>query len=49
MDLKLQDYKLMVKDIEDYLKEEIKNVTSGESERIIKDIEEIIKSWKESE
>ena len=49
MDLKKQDYKLMLRDIKEYIIEEKDNVCSGESERILEDIEEIIKSWEESE
>lgn len=45
MDLKLLDYKCMLRDIKEYLEKEKQNVCSGESERIIEDIEEIIKSW----
>ena len=47
MDLKKQDYKLMIKDIKDYILEEKDNVCSGEGQRILEDIEEIIKNWEE--
>lgn len=47
MDLKKLDYKLMIKEIKEYLLEQKDNVFSGESERIIEDIEEIIRSWEE--
>ena len=45
MDLKKLDYKLMLEDIKEYLEQEKNNVCSGESERIIEDLQEIIKSW----
>ena len=44
-DLKKQDYKLMVRDIKEYIEREINKVCSGESERILEDIKEIIESW----
>ncbi len=47
MDLKKQDYKLMLRDIKEYIIEEKDYVGSRESERILEDIEEIIKSWEE--
>lgn len=47
MDLKLQDYKMMIKDIENYLEKEIKNIGSKETKKVLKDIKQIIKDWKE--
>ena len=48
MELKKLEYKLMLKDIKEYLKREKNEVCGGEAERIIEDIEEIIKSWEEN-
>lgn len=47
MDLKKENYKLMLRDIKEYIIEEKDYVFSRESERILEDIEEIIKSWEE--
>lgn len=46
-ELKKEDYKLMVCDIKRYIEKSFETVISGEGERILLDIEEIIKSWEE--
>lgn len=47
MDLTREDYKLMVCDIKRYIEKSFETVISGEGERILLDIEEIIKNWEE--
>lgn len=48
MDLKKSDYKYMIKDIKEYIEKTSKEVCCGETETILEDIKEIIKSWEEN-
>lgn len=45
--MKKEDYKFIVWDIEDYITQNEKDITSGEGQRILEDIREIIKSYEE--
>lgn len=47
--LNLEDFKYIVKDIIDYIQENKETTTTGEGERILWDIEEIINSYADEE